>query len=118
MIDIDTAELQHIWQTERQTLVVGGRYQAGWVEASNDLEHQPPLDPEPSELFSREVETRLDRISVYGYETGRLLDSLHLTAGLSYDRLHYPRNVDTTPISDRETTKIEHFTKGRTDGRF
>ena len=89
-IEAYSAELQHIWQTPRQTLVIGGRYQAGWVDASNQLEHQPPLDPEPSQLFSRDVETSLDRISVYGYESWQILDGLQLTAGVSYDPLRRP----------------------------
>lgn len=99
-----SAELQQLWQTEQQTLVVGGRYQNGSTEARNELEHWPALDPAPSELFSRKVEVSLERVSVYGYETWRLLDNLQLTAGLSYDHLTYPRNVDTSPIQDGETS--------------
>jgi hypothetical protein len=104
-IEAYSAELQHIWQTPRQTLVIGGRYQAGWVDAFNELEHQPVLTPAPTNLFSRDVETSLDRVSVYGYESWRILDGLQLTAGVSYDRLSYPRNVDTSPIEDRETSR-------------
>jgi tetratricopeptide (TPR) repeat protein len=104
-IEAYSAELQHIWQTPQQTLVVGGRYQAGSVEASNDLQHQPVLAPAPVELFSRDVDARLDRISVYGYESWQIFDDLQLTAGVSYDRLTYPRNVDTSPIEDREKSR-------------
>jgi len=32
-------------------------------------------------------------------------DQLQLTAGVSYDRLHYPRDIDTSPISNEETHK-------------
>lgn len=110
-IEAYSAELQHIWQTPRQTLVVGGRYQAGWVDASNDLEHQPLLTPNPTNLFSRDVETELDRISVYGYETWQIVDSVHLTAGISYDHLSYPRNVDTSPIQDGETSQDQFSPK-------
>jgi len=100
-----SAELQHIFQTPRQTLVVGARYQAGSTEASNDLAHQPPLAPAPSQLLGTNVEVNLDRISVYGYETWQIFDGLQLTAGVSYDHLHYPRNVDTSPIEGGQTSK-------------
>lgn len=110
-IEAYSAELQHIWQTPRQTLVVGARYQAGWTDASNELEHQPLLAPTPTELFSRDVETRLDRVSAYGYETWQIVDSLQLTAGVSYDRLSYPRNVDTSPIEGRETSEDQFSPK-------
>src|SRR5204862_3136559 len=40
----------------------------------------------------------------YGYDQWQALDSLWLTAGLSYDRLRYPRNVDSPPVSTEEKT--------------
>ena len=48
------------------------------------------------------------RLSAYGYVTWNLLDSLRLSAGLTYDRLHYPDNVDTAPVNalEREDDKI------------
>lgn len=110
-IEAYSAELQQIWQTPNQTLVAGGRYQAGWVEASNTLESQPPLSSGPSEFFSRRVETTLDRVSVYGYENWQVLDSLQFTVGVSYDHLSYPRNVDTSPIQDGETSRDQFSPK-------
>jgi outer membrane receptor protein involved in Fe transport len=51
------------------------------------------------------VSTDLQRFSVYGYYYWRVLDSLQLTAGLSYDRLHFPSNLDVPPITDEESVK-------------
>ncbi|HYV32739.1 MAG TPA: TonB-dependent receptor, partial [Candidatus Binatia bacterium] len=100
-----SAELQQIWQTAAHTLVAGGRYQAAWPEASSDLGRQTPFDPVPVTIVSQDVNTRLDRASVYGYENWQLCDQLRLIVGVSYDRLHYPQNIDTAPITDREATK-------------
>ncbi len=102
-----SAELQQIWQTASHTLVAGGRYQTASPEASSDLGRQTPLDPAPVTIVSQDFDTSLERVSVYGYDNWQLLDQLRLTAGVSYDRLHYPRNIDTAPITDREATKSQ-----------
>jgi outer membrane receptor protein involved in Fe transport len=97
------AEIQQIWQTEAHTVVAGGRYQTASADTTSDLTRQP-LAGTPTSLDT-EADADLDRIGVYAYENWQVLESLRLTAGLSYDRLHYPRNVDTSPISEAETTK-------------
>lgn len=97
-----SAELQQIWQTERQTLVAGVRMQIGWPETRSTLNQQTPFDPEPTALIAQNFEPELNRASVYAYENFKLLDNLRLTAGLSYDHLSYPVNVDTAPISSAE----------------
>ena len=39
------------------------------------------------------------------------LDWLQLIGGVSYDRLHYPRNVDTSPITGAEATSEQFSPK-------
>lgn len=95
-----STELQQIWQTPQHTVVAGARYQVGWSDTDSTLNRQLT-----GVVADQSVETRLDRFSVYAYENWRLLDSLLLTAGASYDRLHFPRNIDTAPITDDEATK-------------
>src|SRR6185503_18740373 len=46
----------------------------------------------------------LYRLSFYGYEQWNVFDWLQLIGGVSYDRLHYPLNIDTAPITDAEHT--------------
>jgi outer membrane receptor protein involved in Fe transport len=58
------------------------------------------------------ADANLDRISFYAYENYQILDSLRLIAGVSYDRLHYPLNIDTSPIIDTETTTDKVSPKG------
>src|SRR6185503_17836799 len=55
--------------------------------------------------------TDLQRISIYGYEQWQILDSLRLTAGVSYDKLDYPENIDISPIVDDETSKEQFSPK-------
>lgn len=97
-----STELQHFWQTPEHTFIVGGRYQVGWNDSESRLLRQPPLGL-PTQI-NTEADTELDRISVYAYEHWQILEPLRLTAGVSYDRLHYPRNVDSPPIDEDETT--------------
>jgi Tfp pilus assembly protein PilF len=94
-----SAELQHIYQTPGQTMIVGARYQGGWSDTSSDLSQFV------APITNQNVETSLERVSVYGYEQWEALEGLRLTAGASYDHLHYPENIDTAPITSAETSR-------------
>jgi tetratricopeptide (TPR) repeat protein len=88
-----STELQQIWQQPKHTLVVGGRYQLAWAETDSALEGRPA---------QMDVETDLQRLSFYGYHQWQILEPLRLTAGVAYDKLHYPANIDIAPITDLE----------------
>lgn len=94
-----TAEIQQIWQTERQTMVIGGRYQAGDAVTTSEVNNPNSV---PSLISSQKIEADIDHYSVYGYETVKLFDKLQLIGGVSYDRLRFPENIDTSPISTQE----------------
>jgi outer membrane receptor protein involved in Fe transport len=96
------AELQQIWQTEAHTLIVGGRYQTASADTKSAVTEEPL--PGLTTPINTEADADLDRVGLYAYENWQVFEPLRLTAGLSYDRLHYPRNVDTSPITDAETT--------------
>ncbi len=89
-----SVELQQIWQTPSQSLVVGSRFQSGWANTSSTI-----TNLFNASVQSQETDTDLVRFSVYGYEQWQILDTLQLTAGVSYDRLRFPRNIDTSPIT-------------------
>ncbi len=95
-----TTELQQIFQTERQTLVVGARYQIGWNTTFSSVSDMFQL---PSGIAEQDLQTRLQRYGLYAYETLKVCDQLQLIGGVSYDRLRYPRDIDTSPITDVET---------------
>jgi Flp pilus assembly protein TadD len=96
-----SAELQQLFQRGDHTTIVGGRYQAGWSDTTAELRQQFF----GTTLTNQNVETSLDRASVYGYHLWQIFAPLQLTAGVSYDHLHYPRNNDAPPVNDQETSK-------------
>jgi outer membrane receptor protein involved in Fe transport len=103
-----SAELQQIWQTEKHTLIFGGRYQNGDVQTS-DL-----LDIRALSAFSgnylvpaslTNVAENLERASGYLYYHWQIAKQLQLIGGLTYDYLAYPQNTDYSPISEGERDK-------------
>ncbi len=101
-IEAYSGEIQQIWQTEHNTLVAGARYLTG--DASTFAQIDNPNSVPPT-ISSQRTEADLDHYSVYGYETIKPFDILQLTAGISYDFVRYPQNIDTAPIS---TLEVEH----------
>src|SRR5206468_9526218 len=103
-----SAELQQIIQATRHTLIFGGRYQDGETRTGTQETRAagkfPPYGGGFGEFVSaQENPTDLTRLSVYAYDDWHLFDPLWLSAGLDYDRLDYPRNVDLPPVSNRQT---------------
>jgi Tfp pilus assembly protein PilF len=94
-----STELQQIFEIKSHQLVVGARYQWGEADTTNNLVRVT------GPVFVPEVEADLWRVSVYAYDQWKILDTLQFTAGLSYDRLHFPKNADTTPVSAGEDEK-------------
>ncbi len=97
-----TAELQQIFQTDKQTFVFGGRYQAGDINTHSFVERTFVFNPTP---FDQTISPDLTRASVYAYESYQVCQPLLLTAGLSYDHLEYPVNNEISPVSGGETSK-------------
>lgn len=98
-LEIATTEAQHIWQTDRQTLIGGVRFQRGDIHTENRQTGLPfPLSP----LGPQDVEADFERLSLYAYEHWQVLPSLQLVGGLTYDRLVYPDNFRFAPISTGE----------------
>ena len=105
--EIYGGELQQIFTLGPHTIVAGGRYQSGTFATEAVLKNLPPnlagasslfLDPPASQSFSVDFE----RINLYLYETWKLAPWLSLTGGVTYDKLSYPENFRSTPISDGE----------------
>ncbi|KAB2661293.1 MAG: hypothetical protein DVB31_12550 [Verrucomicrobia bacterium] len=96
-----TAELQQIATLGRHTLVAGGRYQAGDTDTTAGQDPFPNQFPISGRLTNsvETVNARLGRVSAYAYDTWSPLDPIHLTAGIAYERVEYPRGVDFAPIA-------------------
>jgi tetratricopeptide (TPR) repeat protein len=104
-----TAELNQIFQTDKQLLCFGGRFQSGQVEATAVL--KDPLDCFVQTncylmpAASANDKDDFQRASAYAYYTLEPLRNLFLTAGLSYDEVRYPVNFRNPPIFSGETSK-------------
>ena len=98
-----SAEAQQICQTPIFTSIVGIRYQTGSADTRDELNRVPPIGQPNSIVVDNS--TDLSRFSVYAYEHWQVFDSLRLIAGVTYDRLEYPANIDTSPISGSEDSK-------------
>jgi len=96
-----SAEVQQIWESPQHALIVGGRYQHGTVETHAQLTRLFGA------LTDQSASADLERFDGYGYYQWRPVSELRLTAGLSYDQLTYPGNVDLPPVqSDRERRAV------------
>jgi Tfp pilus assembly protein PilF len=95
-----SAELQHIWQTPRHGLVVGGRFQSGSVDSAAILNRVPA-----QVVTDQQVDTSLQRENAYAYSFWQIADPLRLIAGVSYDRLEFPQNTELPPLQSGQRTR-------------
>jgi tetratricopeptide (TPR) repeat protein len=101
-----TAEVQQIHQTPRQTVVLGGRYQAGENATRIQLAHDERFSlGQTYPVGAQSVETDLRRASVYAYDHFAVCDSLRIVAGVSCDWLDFPANIDLPPVSGEQRRK-------------
>ena len=100
-----SGELQQIFQLPKHTIILGARLQTGTSDTDARLTRDPGTGPADITRVNTSAETDLDRISLYLYENYRILDNLRFTAGVSYDRLSYPNNIDVPPIEATENSK-------------
>ncbi|MCI0747684.1 MAG: TonB-dependent receptor [Verrucomicrobia subdivision 3 bacterium] len=98
-LEIYTAELQQIWEQGDHRWIVGGRYQGGAFDTFDALSGDVVIAS-----TSANFETSFDRQSIYAYHHWHLLEPLRLIGGVSYDRLNYPENFRSPPISGRQDT--------------
>ena len=104
--EIYTAELQQIFQTERHTLILGGRAQSGWFD-TRSLVTNPRGNTNAYTVPAASTRAQDDFIrgSAYGYYTVELPTRLRLTGGLAYDAMRLPSNFRSPPVSDGEESR-------------
>ncbi len=110
-LEIYSAELQQIWQQPSHNTILGMRAQYGHFDTAN-LQNLPstygalfPNPPAPA--AQQDITSLFRRISFYGYHQWEITDSLELIGGLAYDRITFPENFRTAPISANERTEDE-----------
>ncbi len=89
-----SAELQQIFENPHHAFVFGGRYQFGTVE--NDALLTRSLS---GVVTDQSLDEDLHRASAYGYYQWRPVTWVNFSAGVSYDWIEYPRNLDAAPLS-------------------
>lgn len=98
-MSLNSIEFQHIYQSDWQGVIAGGRYQYESMDTANEMNALFTGTPLPSQAH---VSTEFERISLYGYYQLKLFDSLHLTAGATYDWERFPLNIGIPPLSSQE----------------
>ena len=105
-----SGEFQQIWQHANHTVVAGVRHQSGENKTHSELTKLPgQLVNYPDAPVA--TSTELQRTAVYLYETWRIVDSLSLLGGLTYDHLTFPKNIDLSPITSGEKDKSQFSPK-------
>ena len=104
-LDVYSGELQQIWESPAHNTIVGTRIQYGQFHTTVQQDTPIPvasafLDPIPQEDFI----SIFRRISFYGYHQWQILEPLQLIGGVTYDRITYPQNFQSAPISGDEKT--------------
>jgi Tfp pilus assembly protein PilF len=106
-LTIYSGELQQIWQTPEHNTIVGTRIQYGDFHMS-DVQNQPSglafvfPNPPTNAIYATSL---FRRISAYGYHQWQIFDPLQLIGGVAYDRITYPENFQTAPISGADQTE-------------
>ena len=100
-----SGELQQIWQTPEHNTIVGTRFQYGNFDIHNvqDTPSTLPFLFPPDEAADQNFSSLFRRISVYGYHQWQVFDPLQLIGGVTYDRITFPENFETAPVSGIET---------------
>jgi Tfp pilus assembly protein PilF len=111
-LTIYSGELQQIWQMPEHNTIVGTRIQYGDFDIQS-LQNTPStlyfLFPTPPAVAAQQdVSSLFRRISVYGYHQWQVFDPLQLIGGVAYDRITFPENFQTAPVSGT----------GRTEGQI
>ena len=108
-LTIYSGELQQIWEQPEHTTVVGARLQYGHIDTF-DLQDTPstlgPIFPDPpAPAAEQDFNSLFKRVSFYGYHQWQVFEPLQLIGGAAYDRITFPENFRTAPVSGSETTK-------------
>lgn len=93
-LELYSAELQQLYHTEHHSIIVGARFQSGDVQTDARLTRFPGT-------FSslQQSDDTLRRANGYGYYQWHPVEPLRLNAGLSYDWVEFPANLDLPPVN-------------------
>lgn len=101
-MEIDTAEVQHILQTERNLLIAGARWQSGDFETDTRMVAERPnfIGGFETPAVQQHSVVDFERLSFYAYDYWKVLPCLTLIGGASWDRVEHPDNFRNPPVND------------------
>ena len=106
-LEIYSGELQQIWEQPTHNTIVGTRIQYGHFDTTT-LQNNPSIslpgvlsDP----AAQQDISSLFRRVTFYGYHQWQIFEPLQLIGGVAYDRITFPENFRTAPVSDQEETK-------------
>ena len=109
-LEIYSGEVQQIFEQSAHTTILGARAQYGDFQTENlqgltDL--APLFDPSHTNRIAaqQDISSLFRRFSVYGYHQWEITDWLELIGGVTYDRVTFPANFRSAPISSADTTE-------------
>jgi Tfp pilus assembly protein PilF len=111
-LTLNSIEGQHIYESDLQTIIAGGRYQNEGMDSSSSM-GQLQITKRLNALSP--VESDFERVSFYGYYQLKLFDSLRLTAGAAYDWERFPLDINTPPLSNKEDERGKFSPKAGID---
>ena len=105
-LTIYSGELQQIWEQPAHTTIIGTRIQYGHFDTANEQDTPSTLvDVFPSPVADQDNTSLFRRISFYGYHQWQIFEPLQLIGGLAYDRITFPENFRTAPVSGNGRTE-------------
>ena len=103
--ELNSFELQHVYQNDFNDIIVGARYQDESIQTASTMSVTPFTPLALFQPFLPTETSHYNRISAYGYYTLKLGDSFKATGGVTYDYEHYPLNIGSPPLSNTETDR-------------
>jgi Tfp pilus assembly protein PilF len=108
-LEIYSGEVQQIFQQPEHNTILGARAQYGNIKTENTQgETTFPAFFDPDGTFrpaaQQNVNSVFRRFSFYGYHQWEITDWLELIGGATYDRITFPENFRTAPVSGTEKT--------------
>ena len=96
-------DLQQAWETEKTSLIAGGRWQTGSDETRSRLTDF--LGSGPNLVTDQNLKGSLNRGDVYAYGAWQLTGHLRAMGGVEYSHIEFPKNLDLPPISSGESER-------------
>ncbi len=112
-----SGEVQHIWETARHNLIVGGRLQSGTFDSScqlgastvTQLSAASRTNPVPgfysTPALQQDETSTMNRVSGYADEKWKIWEPFQLIAGVAYDHIEFPINHRNSPLSAGEDSR-------------